>query len=64
MIAVTRRVVCHDGLSGEVGLTSHGALSPGNNLNFRTGFVAAEENYTGVTWSEVGVELKTTQTQT
>ena len=49
-----------NGLSGKVGLASHGARSPAKNLNFCVGFAATEENSTGVTWSEVRFELKTT----
>jgi hypothetical protein len=32
--------VCHAGLSGEVGLASHGSLFPAKNLKFCVGFVA------------------------
>jgi hypothetical protein len=48
-----------DGLSGEVGLASHGAQSPAKHLNFHTG-LNTEENFTRVTWSEVWFELGTT----
>ena len=46
------------------GLASRGTRSPAKNLNFRVGFYATEGNSTGVTWSEVGFELKTTKKQT
>ncbi len=57
LTVVTRRMVNRDGLSGEVGLASHGAQSPTKNLNFHMG-LNTEENSTN--WAELGFALRTT----